>query len=150
MIQVVHRTVTRPGIELIKLFEGFQAQPYVCAGGFLTIGYGHRLLPSDRYVCVTPERAEVILLKDLLRIERAVLRYIDTELNDDQFTALVSFTFNLGPAALQRSTLRQKINYGDHAAAGDEFDKWVYAGGRKVMGLIRRRKVEKELFLSKC
>lgn len=143
-----HRTTTGKGIELIKQFEGFKPRPYVCSGGFLTIGYGHKILPSDKYNNITPERAELILLKDLLRMERAVLKYIDNELNDDQFASLVSFTFNLGPAALQRSALRQKINYGDYNAAANEFNKWVYAGGRKIMGLVRRRKVERDLFMS--
>jgi lysozyme len=144
----MHRSITGKGIQLIKQFEGFKPEPYVCSGGFLTIGYGHKLLPSDRYNYLTPERAEVILLKDLLRVERAVIKYINVELNDDQFISLVSFTFNLGNAALQRSTLRQKINYGDYNAASKEFSRWVYAGGRKIMGLVRRRKIEKDLFLS--
>lgn len=147
-MSVMHRSITGKGIQLIKQFEGFKPEPYVCSGGFLTIGYGHKLLPSDRYNYLTPERAEVILLKDLLRVERAVIKYINVELNDDQFISLVSFTFNLGNAALQRSTLRQKINYGDYNAASKEFSRWVYAGGRKIMGLVRRRKIEKDLFLS--
>ena len=142
----MHRFTNLKGIELIKQFEGFKAQPYVCSGGYLTIGYGHKLLPSDSYKIIDLEKAQGILENDLRRIERSVIKYIDAEINDDQFAALVSFTFNLGPAALQRSTLRQKINYGHYEDASKEFLKWVYAGGRKLAGLVKRRKVESELF----
>lgn len=69
-------------------------------------------------------------------------------LSDDQFAALVSFTFNMGGSALQRSTMRQKINYGQHKDAGLEFLRWVYAGGKILPGLVKRRKAEHNLFMS--
>ncbi len=142
----MHRFTNQQGIELIKSLEGFRSEPYVCAGGYLTIGYGHKLLPSDSYKIVSPEKAQQILENDLRRIERLVLKYINVGINDDQFAALVSFTFNVGAAALQRSTLRQKINYGYYEDGAKEFLKWVYAGGRKIIGLVRRRRLESELF----
>ncbi len=80
----MHRFTNTKGIELIKQFEGFKNEPYVCSGGYLTIGYGHKLLPSDQYNYVTEERANIILQKDLLRAERAVLKYINAPLSDDQ------------------------------------------------------------------
>ena len=144
----MHRFTNKKGIELIKLFEGFKSEPYVCAGGYLTIGYGHKLLPSDPYKIITQEKAVQILENDLRRMERSVLKYINVEINDDQFAALVSFTFNVGSAALQRSVLRQKINYGHYDDGAKEFLKWVYAGGRKIMGLVRRRNIESNLFNS--
>lgn len=144
----MHRFTNPGGIELIKHFEGFKPEPYICAGGYLTIGYGHKLLPSDRYSKISEEKAEIILKKDLLRSERAVLKYINNSLSDNQFAALVSFTFNLGGAALQRSILRQKINYDLYKEASKEFKKWVYAGGKKLPGLVKRRRAEKKLFLS--
>ena len=144
----MHRFTNKKGIELIKLFEGFKSEPYVCAGGYLTIGYGHKLLPSDPYKIITQEKAVQILENDLRRMERSVLKYINVEINDDQFAALVSFTFNVGSAALQRSVLRQKINYGHYDDGAKEFLKWVYAGGRKIMGLVRRRNLESNLFNS--
>ena len=90
--------------------------------------------------------AEEILMMDLHRIESAIINYINVELNDNQFDALVSFTFNLGPAALQRSGLRQKINYSLYDEAKEEFLKWVYIGSKKLQGLIYRRKAESNLF----
>ena len=74
--------------------------------------------------------------------ERAVLRLIRVRLADDQFDALVSFTFNLGAGALQRSTLRRKVNREEHGEVPPEFMRWVWAGGRKLKGLIRRRAAE--------
>ncbi|MFK7967919.1 MAG: lysozyme [Rickettsiaceae bacterium] len=142
----MHRFTNKQGIELIKSFEGLRTEPYVCAGGYLTIGYGHRLLPSDSYKKISPEKAVQILANDLCKVERSVLKYINAEINDDQFAALVSFTFNVGAAALQRSVLRQKINYGHYDDGAKEFLKWVYAGGRKITGLVRRRRLESELF----
>ena len=144
----MHRFTNDKGVELIKQLEGFKSEPYVCSGGYLTIGYGHKLLPSDRFNKITEARAGIILRKDLLRAERSVLKCIDNTLSDDQFSALVSFAFNVGGAALQRSSLRQKINYGLYKEAAKEFTKWVYAGGKKITGLIRRRKIEQQLFMS--
>ncbi len=142
----MHRFTNLQGIKLIKTFEGFKPTPYVCSGGYLTIGYGHKLLPSDTYKIITEEKAQQILEHDLRRIERAVIKYIDSEINDNQFAALVSFTFNAGPAALQRSTLRQKVNYGQYDEVPKEFLRWVYAGGKRINGLVKRRKIEGELF----
>lgn len=78
--------------------------------------------------------------------ERAVLRLISVPLTDGQFDALVSFTFNLGAGALQRSTLRRKMNRGEAEDVPAEFMKWVWAGGRKLKGLIKRRCAEALLF----
>ncbi|PCJ28992.1 MAG: muraminidase [Rickettsiales bacterium] len=144
---IVHRCITKEGIELIKIFEGFSAKPYICSGGHLTIGYGHKLLPDEPTEEISQAEGILLLEQDLFRFERAVVRYIDNPLNNNQFAALVSFSFNLGAAALQRSTLRQKINYGLYNEAANEFPKWVYADGRKIAGLVHRRIVEQELFL---
>jgi lysozyme len=95
---------------------------------------------------ITPEQAEALLRQDVQTAEQAVLRLITVPLTDGQFDALVSFTFNLGAGALQRSTLRRKVNRGDHAAVPAEFRKWVWAGGRKLQGLVRRRKAETKLY----
>ena len=145
----MHRYTSKQGINLIKQFEGFRPKPYVCIGGFQTIGYGHKLLPHEKYPYIDETEAELILTADLNKAERAVLKYINVLLSDNQFTALVSFTYNVGIAALQRSTLRQKLNYGDYLTAGEEFLKWIYASGRQISGLVIRRKIESALFLHK-
>lgn len=80
--------------------------------------------------------------QDAVIAERAVLRLISVPLTDGQFDALVSFTYNLGGGALQRSTLRRKINREEHAEVPEQFMRWVWAGGRKLKGLVRRRQEE--------
>jgi lysozyme len=139
------RHITQAGIELIKRFEGFSHTVYICPADYPTIGYGHVLKPQEREQFasgITPEQAEALLRQDVQIAERAVLRLITVPLTDRQFDALVSFTFNLGAGALQRSTLRRKVNRGDHAAAPAEFRKWVLADGRPLNGLLRRRVAE--------
>ena len=80
--------------------------------------------------------------------EAAVLRLINVTLNDNQFDALVSFTFNLGAGNLQSSTLRRLLNRGDYHAIPDQFNRWVYASGTKSRGLVRRRAMEAKMFMS--
>ena len=90
--------------------------------------------------------AEDLLRRDVEAAVRAVLRLIRVPLADGPFDALCSFTFNLGAGALQRSTLRRKINREEHDAVPAEFRRWVWAGGRKLKGLIRRREAEAVLY----
>jgi lysozyme len=130
---------------LIQRFEGFVAKPYLCPAGFLTVGYGHRVHLSERKAMeggITKAVAEELLLRDVAAAGSAVLRLIEVPLLDSQYDALVSFTFNLGSAALQRSTLRQKINRNEHLDVPAELLKWVWAGGRKLPGLVARRAAE--------
>jgi GH24 family phage-related lysozyme (muramidase) len=141
--------VTQSGIDLIKHFEGFSAAIYICLAGYPTIGYGHAVNPDERQQFasgITAKQAESLLRRDLQTAEHAVLRLITVPLTDGQFDALVSFTFNLGAGALQRSTLRRKVNRGDHTNVPPEFRKWVWAGGRKLEGLVRRREAEAALY----
>jgi lysozyme len=143
------RHVTPAGLALIKQFEGFSATVYICPAGYPTIGYGHvvKLHEQEKFASgITAEQAEALLRQDVQTAEHAVLRLIAVPLKDGQFDALVSFTFNLGAGALQRSTLRQKVNRGDHSNVPAEFRKWVWAGGRKLEGLMRRREAEAALY----
>lgn len=142
------RHITPTGLNLIKQFEGFRAQPYLCPAGYSTIGYGHVIRPEEGYLQagITEPMAQALLIKDVAVAEIAVLRLIDAPLADGQFDALVSFTFNLGAGALQRSTLRRKVNRREHDAVPEEFLRWVWAGGRRMQGLVRRRQAESWLY----
>ncbi|MBN8512446.1 MAG: lysozyme [Rickettsiales bacterium] len=143
----MHRFTNAQGIELIKEYEGFSQTPYICAAGRPTIGFGHKIRKKDKMVLLTLAEAESLLIQDLFIAERAVIRAVSRELTDNQFAALVSFTFNLGAAALQRSCLRQKVNYGQDKEAAREFLRWVYVGGKRLQGLANRRRAEGILFL---
>lgn len=139
------RHITQDGLDLIKRFEGFSPTIYICPAGYPTIGYGHlvRDHEQDRYQQgITEQEAEDLLRRDVQVAERAVLRLIDVPLTDGQYDALVSFTFNLGAGALQRSTLRGKVNRAEHDQVPLQLKRWVWAGGRRLQGLVRRRAAE--------
>lgn len=143
------RHITPHGLALIREFEGFSSEIYLDAAGLPTIGYGHLLRSGEEEMFkrgISEAAGQALLIKDISRAEQAVLRLINVPLTDGQFDALVSFTFNLGSGALQRSTLRRKVNREEHHDAPAEFMKWVWAGGKRLKGLIRRRSCESELY----
>ena len=143
------RHLTDEGLALIKRFEGFAPEVYICPGGWPTVGYGHVVRDDERERFadgIDEATAEELLRRNVETAERAVLRLIRVALADGQFDALASFTFNLGAGALQRSTLRRRVNREEHGAIPAEFRRWVWASGRKLKGLIRRRKAEAALY----
>lgn len=140
------RHITQDGIDLIKRFEGFSSTVYICPAGYPTIGYGHLVRDHETFEEISQEEAEALLRIDVESAERAVLRLIKVPLTDGQFDALVSFTYNLGSGALQCSTLRRKVNRQAHSEVPAQLVRWVWAGGRKLNGLIRRRAVEAKLY----
>lgn len=143
------RHITQDGIDLIKRFEGFSRTVYFCPAGYPTIGYGHVVKDGEDFSNGIMEgEAEELLCQDAVIAERTVLRLINVPLTDGQFDALVSFTYNLGGGALQRSTLRRKINLEEHAEVPEQFMRWVWAGGRKLKGLVRRREAESRLYIN--
>ena len=139
---------SKEALNLIKEFEGFSPVAYICPAGYKTIGYGHVISSNDNFSSINENDAEELLSKDIGKAEDAVNRNIIVNLKQEQFDALVSFAFNVGAAALQRSTLRQKINRQEHEYVPKELMRWVYAGGNIMPGLVRRRMAELELYVS--
>lgn len=138
--------VSETGIELIKKFEGCALKAYKCPAGIWTIGYGHTKGVKEGHV-ITQAQAEKYLKQDLKQFEEVVNNLVNVPLNQNQFDALVSFCYNLGGGNLKRSTLLNLLNKEDYNGAAEQFDLWVYANGKKLAGLIKRRAAEKELFL---
>jgi GH24 family phage-related lysozyme (muramidase) len=136
------------GLDLIKSFEGLRLTAYICPAGVPTIGYGTTsgVRMGDR---ITPAQAEALLRRDLAKFEQAVDQAVKVTLNSNQFSALVSFTYNVGAGAFQRSTLLKLLNQGNYQAAAQEFMKWNRGGGRVLPGLTRRRLAEQRLFLKR-
>lgn len=138
-------------IDLIKRFEGLSLKAYRCPAGLPTIGYGH-LLSRDpkadlsQWPDIDQSRADELLAIDAAKSAASVARLITVPLTEGQRAALISFVFNFGGGNLQASTLRRVINRGDIDDAPDQFRKWVYAGGVKLPGLVRRRAAEIELW----
>ena len=133
------------GIELIKEFEGCRQVAYQDSVGVWTIGYGHT---KDVYEgqLVIKKTCETMLAEDLEEFENYVESYVKVELSQNQFDALVAWTFNLGPGNLSESTMLKKLNEGDYESVPDEMRRWNKAGGEVLNGLVRRRDAEAELF----
>jgi lysozyme len=131
---------------LIRQFEGCFLQAYRCPAGIPTIGVGHTrgVKMGDR---CSQQQADIWLSQDLEDAEAAVASLVRVPLTQEQFDALVSFTFNLGERRLAESTMLILINKGSMKAAAEQFDRWVYAGNEKLPGLVKRRAAEKALFL---
>ena len=139
--------ISENGIKLIKNFEGCRLVAYKCPAGVWTIGYGHTGQEIHEGLKITQEQAEKYLKIDLLIHCNNVSRLVKVPLTQNQFDALVSFEYNLGYGNLASSTLLKLLNAKKYNEAAAQFDRWVYAGGKKLSGLIRRRAAEKKLFL---
>lgn len=138
------------GKNLIKEFEGFRATAYLCPAGVWTVGYGTTRIGGKSVkegAKVTTQEADDLLEQDLKRFEDGVNRLVQVEITQNQFDALVSFVYNLGVGSLQKSTLLKKLNAGLFDEAAEQFLKWDKAAGKRLPGLTRRRKAERELFL---
>ncbi len=144
----VAQRINQAGLELIKQFEGLRLTAYQDSGGVWTIGYGHTGPDVRPGMTITRARAEQLLENDLREFERGVSRLVRVPLNSNQFSALVSFAFNVGLGNLQGSTLLRLLNRGDYAGAAAQFGRWVRVGSQVLAGLVRRRHAERQLFLT--
>lgn len=136
----------KPGRDLIKDFEKLRLVAYLpTPDDVWTIGWGHTKGVKQGDVC-TVEQAEQYLTEDLDWSEWAVNTLVKVPINQNQFDALVSFTFNLGAGNFSQSTLLRKLNGGDYVGAALEFPRWNKQAGKVLAGLVRRRKAEQTLF----
>lgn len=136
----------------IARWEGYLPEPYldtIASPPVWTAGYGHvgpDVVVGQRW---SKAKALRILAKDCRAASRAVRDYIRAPLTVRQRIALISFTFNCGPGALEESTLRRRLNARNYEGAANELLRWDKAGGESVLGLTRRREAERRLFLSR-
>lgn len=143
--------ISHKGVELIKLFEGCRLETYLDAAGIPTIGYGSTGPHVRIGMKITKEEAEQLLLEDLKRFEAGVAEQVTVPLNQNEFDALVSFSFNVGLGALNRSTLLRMLNDGaSKEVVASQFLRWNKVNGKPLEGLTRRRKAERALFLAKA
>lgn len=144
--------ISQTGVDLIKEFEGVRLEAYQCFAGIWTIGYGSTYWPDGRRVkqgdrLANHAEAEQLLRDTVKTYEAGVNRIVKVHLTQNQFDALVSFAFNLGIAALEKSTLLRKLNQIDIMPVANEFSRWTKSGGKELEGLRRRRAAERSLFL---
>lgn len=146
--------ISQNGINLIKKFEGVRSRPYRCPAGLWTVGVGHLIgdgkqLPDSYNRSFTENEIDAILRKDLARFERGVVMQFPMSYRFTQgmFDALVSFSFNLGLGALQRSTVRSALLRYDKVKASESLLKYCRAGGKILKGLQLRRQEEYKLLM---
>jgi lysozyme len=163
--------INKFGLDIIKSYESLHdgnlkvigLQPKLCPAGVWTEGYGRAMFGKDGKFLTrkntTQEQAEklatiknklqaeVALLEDTEEFSKKIKPFIKVEIDDNMFSALVSFAYNLGAGALQKSTLLKKLNSKDFIGASEEFKKWNKSGDKIMLGLTRRRESEKNLFL---
>ena len=145
--------LNKAGIDLMHDFEGCRLEAYLCPASVPTIGYGSTYYEDGRPVklgdAITQERADQLfeaIAEDFAKRVRSLLK---VGLNENQFSALVSFTYNVGVANLKKSTLLKKLNINSSdPTITDEFLKWNKAGGKVLAGLTRRREQEAKLYFT--
>ncbi|AMW78661.1 lysozyme [Acinetobacter sp. TGL-Y2] len=138
------------GVDLICNFEGKRLIAYDDGVGVWTIGFGTTIYPNGIKVkkgdTCTESQAKAYMANDLKKFESTVNDVVKVPINQNQFDALLSLAYNIGSTAFKNSTLVKKLNAGDILGAADQFNVWVNAGGKRMQGLVKRRKAEKELF----
>ena len=146
--------INKAGLEIIKKYEGLRLTKYVCPAGKVTIGYGHSMKPGEvipRFI--TNERAEELLLEDIELFEDEMRNLIEIDLDSNQWSAIVSFVYNVGATLFASSSVLKKINERDAEGVVKALKKYVYytdSTGEKVVaeGLKKRRDSEAKLYLS--
>ena len=141
--------ISQEGLSLIKKFEGCKLESYKCAAGVWTIGFGSTS-GVEEGMEISQERADMLLLEDVKVFEEAVNNLVEVDLEQNQFDALVAWTFNLGSTNLKNSTLLKVLNDKNYEGVPEQIKRWNKAtvdGERQVLeGLIRRREAESLLF----
>lgn len=136
---------------LIRRFEGLRLKPYMCPAGVPTIGYGSTRYPHGRAVAmsdraITKDDAESFMQYDAERFALEAIKLSPVLADDDdKLCAIADFIYNLGASRYAASTLRRRVNAQDWDGAQVQIMKWVWAGGKKLPGLVTRRSAEAEL-----
>lgn len=151
------------GQETLMDMEGFRDKPYSCSAGHLTIGFGHKIKPGEKFDTITKGTAILMMVEDAKPFENFINYYIPVELTQNQFDALVIFLFNIGDGNFSKSTVYTNLKLGRFEEATVPWSKWINVSEwvvdpktgikKKVLvpvpGLITRRKREIELFRRK-
>ena len=149
-----NKKISQNGLKFIAEHEGMRLNLYNDPANHATIGVGHLVHQGpicgnepEEFKCgISKERAMEILRSDVITAENAVNKLVKVPLNQNQFDALVSFVFNIGETQFTSSTLLAKLNNQDYKAVPSELNRWVHGGGKKLPGLINRRRDEGNLF----
>jgi lysozyme len=141
------------GIKLLHEFESCRLEAYQCSAKVWTIGWGNTFYESGEKVkqgdTVTQKRADELFFSILKNFEMDVRTFTKSKINEDQYSALVCFSYNVGSRAFLESTLLKRVNENPNdPRIALEFMRWTIAGGKKSLGLYRRREAEARLYFS--
>lgn len=138
---------SQQGIDFIKRHEALRLHAYKDAVGVWTIGYGHTSTAKQGMI-ITEEEAEKLLKQDLRVAEDEITRHL-LPLKQHQFDSLTSLVFNIGIGAFRKSTLLKRLKIDvNHPDISNQFNRWVYGGGKILPGLVRRRREEANLYIT--
>jgi len=143
--------VSAVGVALTKQFEGCELDAYpdpATRAAPYTCGYGHTGPDVKKGMRITQEQADAWLVADLDNAADSVNASVTVPLTQNQFDALTDFVFNVGAGNFRASTLLRMLNNGDYQGAADQFPRWGLAAGKVMPGLVRRRRAERDLFLT--
>jgi lysozyme len=143
--EIIKMEISQEGLSLIKFFEGCKLKAYKCSAGVPTIGWGSTQGVSMDME-ISQQRADALLLEDVAVYEKEVNKSVKVPLEQNQFDALVAWTFNLGGSNLRKSTMLKVLNEGKYDLVPAEMRRWNKAGGETLEGLVRRREAESKLF----
>lgn len=139
--------VSDKGIDFICQWEKLALEPYNDGAGYMTVGFGHRIRDGESFKRIDEDQARDLLMADIEDVEIKLTDAIERDISQEQADALASLAFNIGAHAFARSTLLQKINAGrPFKECAPQFDRWVFAGSKKMAGLVNRRASERKLF----
>lgn len=143
--EITKMEISQEGLSLIKRFEGCKLKAYKCSAGVPTIGYGSTQgVTMDMEI--SQQRAEALLLEDVAIFEEEVNKAVKVPLEQNQFDALVAWTFNLGGSNLRSSTMLKVLNEKKYEEVPSQMKRWNKANGEVLAGLVRRREAESLLF----
>ncbi len=145
--------VNDAGYKLISMSEGYSPVPYICSGGVCTIGKGTTMDADFNPITMNHPQIDItqankLFYRDIKIFSDSVMKDVKVPLNDNQFSALVSLAYNIGQGHFRASTLLRKLNRGDYNGAANEFWKWRRANGVILRGLVKRRELERKLFMT--
>ena len=144
--------ISKLGLNLIKGFEGFRGKSYRCPAGVWTIGYGHTSMAGPPAVragqIMSRAEADRVLAHNIEKFAAQLRPLITADLTDNQFSALVSFAYNVGVGGFRNSGVRRAVNAEQHKSVPRRLALWVKAGGRTLPGLVKRRSAEAALYMT--
>jgi lysozyme len=145
--------VNNLGIDLMHFFEGCKLEAYQCSAKVWTIGWGNTFYENGTPVKqgdkITQDRANELFEFVVNKFSVGVEKLLTKTVNENQFSALVCFAYNVGTGNLGKSTLLKKVNANPNdATIANEFLRWNKAGGKELLGLTRRRTAESKLYFT--